>query len=117
MERFGQSFVEYRKGVIDLAPFSLASVTIDMDANRLSNFAQARTALKEKWNAEGKDGRDDWTEADIKKWANDNNLTIHECCDMRTCQFVPREIHQTFHHTGGFCECKIRDGKEAVFDD
>lgn len=117
METFGQTFVEFKNGVVDFGPFSLGTVTIEgMGTKRYDNFIQARKALAAKWNAEMKEGHDGWTEKDVEQWENDNKLTIHECSDMKTCQFVPTEIHEAVHHSGGVYECKIRDGNKERFD-
>lgn len=46
---------------------------------------------------------------DVANWRRNNGFTWHECGDMRTCQKVPTNIHQSFSHLGGVAECKRRD--------
>lgn len=118
MEKFGQTHVDYVRGEVNFDPFSLANVSIEgMSTNRQKNFRLAREALASQWNAERKDGRSDWKPADVKKWARDNGLTIHEHGDTKTCQFVPTEIHESFRHTGGVFECGLWERNGVAFDD
>ena len=87
---------------------------IDMTENRLSNisegivgnFEKADTECAKKWNAEGKDGKTDWTARDVADYRRDHNMTWHECADRKTCQMISRDIHDYFGHSGGVCECK-----------
>lgn len=118
MAEFGQTNVEYRNGVVDFSPFSKGTVRIDnMTSDLGKNYTQAAEALSMQWNSEGKGGKTDWTPQDVKLWVKANHLAFHECSDMKTCQFVPRVIHESFHHPGGRFECRIREGKgEVPFD-
>ena len=72
-----------------------------MTADRPENFKQAYKAAAKKWNTEGRDGRSDWTAKDVKAWAKENNLTVHEKEDLKTCEFVPKDVHAHFNHLGG----------------
>lgn len=118
----GQKEVRYRDGVVDFGPSSLATVQIEgMTKNRLpvgddcGNYKRAYEALAEKWNEERpKADGTRWTAQDIKKWAKSENLSPHECSDMKTVQFVPREIHSYFKHFGGVAECKAREEREGT---
>ncbi len=106
----GLEGIEYKNGVPDFSPCAVESVEIDnMTANKYENFKQCRVKIAEKWNAEGRDGRTDWTPRDVEQWQKDNHFLIHECSDMRTCQMVPEEVHKACTHTGGRMECKLRD--------
>ena len=73
------------------------------------NFSQADIKCAEKWNAENKDGKNDWTPRGVVDRRKDNTCSWHECCDTKTMQLVPREIHSFFTHSGGVAECKARD--------
>lgn len=122
LAEFGQRDVSYRDGVVDFGPCSLEAVQIEgMTKNRMKdgddcgNFKRAYDALAEKWNREKpKDDGSSWTAQEIKVWANAENLTVHECSDMKTVQFVPREIHSFFKHFGGVAECKAREKQEET---
>lgn len=115
LAEFGQKFIEYRNGVADFSPVSRETVTIEgMTADRTQNFRKAVDCVVEKWNSEKRDGGDDWKPSDVKKWKRENNLEFHEDSDMKTCQFVPKEVHQAFRHTGGRLECSIRDDEHEV---
>lgn len=119
LAEFGQKYIEYKNGVVDFSPASKETVTIEgMTADRTQNFRKAVDCIVDKWNAEKSGGRDDWKPSDVKQWKRENNLEFHECSDMKTCQFVAKEIHQAFRHAGGRFECSIRDGvREVSFHD
>ena len=75
------------------------------------NFEKADIACAARWNAEGRDGRHDWTARDVKNFRAGNadglnKYSWHECNDGKTCQLVPVEIHSFFTHLGGVSECK-----------
>lgn len=107
LRKFNVDGIEYRNGIPDFSPVALESVGIkNLTDNRYKNFNQARDAVARKWNAEKREGRTDWTRDDVEKWQDENDLVIHECSDLRTCQFVPRDIHGNYSHTGGVCEYK-----------
>ena len=110
-EAFGTVHVKYVNGIPDFSPYSIEVVEItNMSGERFgtgNNFEQADNALAEQFNKDGKDGRSDWTGADVRDWRRENcsDYTWHECTDRKTCQLVPREINGTFGHFGGVGEC------------
>lgn len=107
LSEYGQDCIEYKDGNPDFENCSEATVKIEnMSSNRASNFRQADTACAEKWNAEAKDDRTDWTSRDVKEWRQDNTYSWHERIDMKTMDLVPREIHEECKHYGGVAECK-----------
>lgn len=117
----GQKDVRYRDGVVNFADCSVESVAIDdMTSDIEGNRSQALRAVADKWNEKGmvQDNGKKWTPNAVRDWASKNRLDFHECSDMRTCQFVPHEIHSYFKHTGGRAECRIREGQQngGVFD-
>lgn len=105
----GVDGIEFKDGIPDFSPLSVETVSIDMTADRPENYARAYTALADKWNAEAKDGRTDWTARDAKDWKVANQLSPHECNDMKTVMFVPMDVHDFVKHWGGVAECKVRD--------
>lgn len=120
MSEFGETSVRYTDGVVDLSPFSKETVLIDkMTPDRAENRANAYKAVANKWNEEAKDGRTDWTQSDVRKWKESENLAFHECSDLKTVQFVPMNIHDACKHIGGRYEAKCRDGlaNGGGFDD
>lgn len=120
MSEFGETCVKYSDGVVDFSPFSMETVHIDkMTPDRAENRANAYKAVANKWNEEAKDGRADWTQSDVRKWKESENLAFHECSDLKTVQFVPMNIHDACKHTGGCYEAKCRDGlaNGGGFDD
>ncbi len=123
LKRFGLKGVDYIRGIPDFSKCALCQAEIAMTMNRYvgpnANFRQADRALVSHFNEVGKDGRTDWKLDDVRQWRKDNKLTWHECSDMKTCQLVPRAIHDPCKHYGGVAECKRRDKVNAgsVFDD
>ena len=122
LKKYGLDGIPYKDGVPDFSKIAAATVEIDnMTEQREGeggNFEQADQALADKWNAEGKDGRTDWTASDVRAWRKENGYTWHERNDMKTMDLVPTKIHQYFGHFGGVGECKIRDGNsEEEFDE
>lgn len=125
LAEYGQDGIRYINGEPDFSKCSEAIVTIgNMTENRddyigadgeikLGNFSQANIKCAEKWNAEAKDGKSDWTARDVEKWKDEHNCTWHECCDTKTMNLVSKDIHNTqdpiFTHSGGVSECKARD--------
>ena len=122
LEKKGENSISYNEnGEPDFHSVSEGTVEIDnMTENRLSyiddngvrhigNYDQADIKMKEKWNAECKDGRNDWTTKDVEKWVSDNNLTRHECLDKKTVEYVDSDLHKECKHYGGCSECKERD--------
>lgn len=125
LSEYGMDGVEYESAEPDFAECCEAQVKIDnMTENRenyidesgnyqFGNFAQADTKCAEFWNATGRDGKDNWTAADVRDWRRENKCSWHECCDTSTMQLVSRDIHGAFKHSGGVAECKVRDGVNA----
>ena len=115
--------IEYHDAVPDFSNCAEESVEIDMTVNRYNNhgnFEKASTACANKWNSEGYQGKTDWTPRDVDNYRAEHNMTWHECPDRKTCQMVPREIHDFFTHTGGVFECKKNIARDTVgggFDD
>ena len=110
-ESLGTVQVKYENGIPDFSPYSIADVDIpNMSSERLgegNNFEQADNALAEQWNKAGKEGRTDWTGAEVRDWRRENygDYTWHECTDRKHMQLIPREINGTFSHFGGVGEC------------
>ena len=131
LNEYGMDGVEYKDGEPDFSKCSEAEVKIDnMTENRENyvdengenqqgNFAQADAKCAEQWNSSKRDGKDDWTAADVRNWRREHQYSWHECCDTSTMQLVPREIHSYFKHSGGVAECKTRDNTNTggKFDD
>ena len=111
MAEYGQDSVKYEKGVVDFSPFSESTVKIDMTDNRTINFKNADEACSKKWNDVLRDGRNDWTASDIKEWRRENNFTWHERSDMKRCDLVSLDIHnsEVFSHTGGIAEFNAKN--------
>lgn len=109
LNKNGVKGIEFKDGVPDFSPLAVETVSIDMTSDRTENYARAYSALAEKWNAECKDGRTDWTARDAKDWKVANHLSPHECNDMKTVMFVPMDVHDFVKHWGGVAECKARD--------
>lgn len=102
LEEHGMRGIEFRNGYPDFSGIAFESVTIpDMTTNKDRNFKQAYEATAEKWNAERREGRDDWKPSEVKAWKKENNLDIHEKEDLKTCEFVPHDVHMQFSHVGG----------------
>ena len=114
LAEYGLKDVRFRDGVVDFSKCCEESATIPNMTSKIgSNRRQALDAVAEKWNEQGKtqDDGSKWTRDAVAGWASKNGLEFHECSDMKTCQFVPAEIHAYFKHFGGRAECKIRDGE------
>lgn len=71
------------------------------EAPVLGNFQQADREAARLWNAQGRDGRRDWTARDVEKYRKENKLTWHERYDNHSMDLIPRCIHRHFTHTGG----------------
>ena len=117
----GMDGIEYKNAEPDFSKCAEATVRIDdMTQNRddyigadgtikQGNFTQADIKCSEKWNAEARDGKSDWTARDVYNWRHENKCSWHERCDTRTMDLVPFEIHSHCKHLGGVSECKVRD--------
>lgn len=110
IQKYGKDGVEYANAIPNFSPFAEAEVQIpnmtdDRDGTD-GNFDQANEVCSQKWNEIQKDGRTDWTPDKVEEWRKENKYSWHECNDMKTCQLVPREIHENCKHLGGVAECK-----------
>lgn len=47
---------------------------------------------------------------DVRLWKDVYLLVWHECCDLKTMQLVPREIHDNIPHQGGIALLKASIG-------
>lgn len=125
----GLEGINYKDGIPDFNPISEAKVTIQrMSQHRLSqmgengerivgNYEKADTECAKAWNLEQRDGKDDWTHQDVKKWREANEYTWHEHNDMKTCSLVPTEVHKVCNHLGGVSEIKNILNQIGGFDD
>lgn len=125
----GLEGINYKDGTPDFNPISEAKVTIQgMSQHRLSqmgengecivgNYEKADTECAKAWNLEQRDGKDDWTHQDVKKWREANEYTWHEHNDMKTCSLVPTEVHKVCSHLGGVSEIKNILNQIGGFDD
>lgn len=125
----GLEGIIYKDGIPDFNPISEAKVTIQgMSQHRLSqmgengerivgNYEKADTECAKAWNLEQRDGKDDWTHQDVKKWREANEYTWHEHNDMKTCSLVPTEVHKVCSHLGGVSEIKNILNQIGGFDD
>ena len=106
----GLDGIEYKNAEPDFSKCSEATVRIDdMTQDRVKNFEQADEKCSEKWNAEAKGGRNDWTDRLVQDWRHKNKYSWHERCDTRTMDLVPYEIHNQCIHSGGVSICRVRD--------
>lgn len=121
LKDFGLDGIEYRNAEPDFEVCCVTSLKIsDMTDDRESNFASADKELAKLWNEEGREGKTDWRQKDIKEYRTKNLLTWHEKCDTETMVLVRREINLYFKHSGGVSECAARDAMgniEGGFDE
>ena len=110
----GKNGVEYRNAIPNFSPHSYCDINIsNMSEDRYSNFKQCDELCAKQWSNENFNNKNDWTARDVKDYRQQNNLTWHECNNMKTCQLIPTEINANFGHLGGVSECKkmsIGDG-------
>ena len=123
LEIFGIDGIVYEDGIPDFSPCAAETVEIDhMGVHRenkggeVGNFQQCDEKCAEKWNAEAKDGKTDWTAADVKNWRASHNYTWHEQNDTKTCDLIPTSVNAYFGHLGGVGECKKRDQTDSMED-
>lgn len=117
LESRGLIGIIYEKCFPKFDSVSVETVEIkSMTDNRPGNFRQADQAVADRWNAEKRDGRSDWTRSDVSDYRHEQKLTWHECEDLKTCQLIPRSVHQAFTHTGGVSEYKYRNGIQGFGD-
>lgn len=121
--------LEYKNACADFSPVTEESVEISNMTNdrygQGGNFEQAYQALADKFNAESKDGKTDWTTRDIKDWTKDlskhngQTLSVHERNDLKTCDFVRSDVHGFFNHSGGVGEynAKMKQNNIGGFDE
>lgn len=125
----GLKGIEYKNGIPDFDPIAEAKVIIQgMSQHRHSligengerivgNYEKADIECAKAWNLEQRDGKDDWTHQDVKKWREANEYTWHEHNDMKTCSLVPTEVHDVCRHLGGVSEIKNILNQIGSFDD
>lgn len=125
----GLEGINYKDGIPDFNPIPEAKVTIQgMSQHRLSqmgengeriigNYEKADIECAKAWNLGQRDGKDDWTYQDVKKWREANEYTWHEHNDMKTCYLVPTEAHDVCRHLGGVSEIKNILNQIGGFDD
>ena len=125
----GVEGINYKDAIPDFGPIAEAKVTIQgMSQHRLSqmgengerivgNYEKADIECAKAWNLEQRDGKEDWTNKDVKKWRVANGYTWHEHNDMKTCYLVPTEVHDVCRHLGGVSEIKNILNQIGGFDD
>lgn len=117
LEKYGLEGIDYKDGIPDFSECSEGTVEIDNMTDKRygpdGNFAQADEKCAEQWNAEKRDGRDDWTARDVKNWREENGYSWHERNDMKTCDLVPTAINDYFGHLGGVSEYKKLNEKNS----
>lgn len=121
--------LEYKDACADFSSVAEETVEINNMTNdrygKGGNFEQAYSALADKFNAEIKDGKTDWTTRDVWDWSKDttkhdgHTLTVHERNDLKTCDFVRSDLHEFFTHSGGVGEynAKIKQFNNGGFDE
>ena len=125
----GLKGIEYKNGIPDFDLIAEAKVIIQgMSQHRHSligengerivgNYEKADIECAKAWNLKQRDGKDDWTHRDVKKWREANEYTWHEHNDMKTCSLVPTEAHDVCRHLGGVSEIKNILNQIGSFDD
>lgn len=101
--------IPYKNAIPDFSKESKAIVEINMTENRAKNFKQADEKCAEQWNKETHDGKNDWTPRDVALWRKGNEHLWHERNDRKTCDLIPKQVHDSCGHLGGVSECKKRD--------
>lgn len=116
LSKYNQTYVSYdRTGEPDFRPFADASVKIsDMSADRQKNFrSMDQKLLKTSWAKE----RGLKSEADVRQYRQEHNLTPHECSDGVTMLLVPEFINRRFTHAGGVSEMGALNGEVNIKED
>lgn len=125
----GLEGVPYKDGIPDFSLIAEAKVIIQgMSQHRFSqidengerivgNYEKADIECAKAWSLEQRDGKDDWTPQDVRKWREANGYTWHEHNDMKTCSLVPTEVHKVCSHLGGVSEIKNILNQIGGFDD
>jgi len=105
--------IEFKNGEPDFSIVSEGSVKIkDFSTERDDNFYQADELLAKKFSQENKNGKSDWTRADVKEYRKNQKLTWHERSDMETMDLVPQEVHGNIPHSGGISKAKKKKKME-----
>lgn len=125
----GVEGINYKDAIPDFGPIAEAKVIIQgMSQHRhsligesgeriIGNYEKADIECAKAWNLEQRDGKDDWTHQDVKKWREANEYTWHEHNDMKMCSLVPTEVHKACSHLGGVSEIKNILNQIGGFDD
>lgn len=120
LDKYEVNNISYKDGIPDFSVCSESTVKIDnMTEMRSENFKQCDDKCAREWNASGRDGRTDWSAAEVKAWRRENDYSWHERNDMKNCDLVPTKVNDYFGHLGGVAECKKRNGNVigGDFDD
>lgn len=108
LKKYNQEGIKYKDCYPVFDSVAEDSVEIDMTDDIVSNYSKADAALADKWKTEQRDNRDDWTARKVAEYRTANKLSWHESQDLKTCQLIPRSIHECFLHDGGRCEYMFR---------
>lgn len=111
MKKYAITFDQF--GNPDFGEHVLSSVKSPIYASRKRTFDGANRKQAELWNAEGKDGRTDWTAQDIKSFRKDNGYLWHEKADLCTLELVPVNLHSKISHPGGHSIAEFLEGLEV----
>ena len=127
LEKSGVSGIEYKNGVPDFSPTSMAELEIQNMRGgrgiagklaRDSNFSKANKNLveqiKQSPELASKYGFTEGqkiTSAGIEDYMKNNKMTWHELNDMKTMQMVPSQVNNQFKHLGGIGEINIRNDR------
>lgn len=107
LDENGIDGIEFKDGEPDFTPVAIGSIEIeDFTINRDDNFYQADQNLAQQWNQENKNGKNDWSISDIRKYRKEEKLTWHERSDMQNMDLVPQEVHGNIPHAGGISKKK-----------
>lgn len=107
LDENGIDGIEFKNGEPDFTPIAKGSVKIEeFTIDRDDNFFQADQNLAQLWSQENKNGKNDWSISDIRKYRKEKKLTWHERSDMQNMDLVPQEVHGNIPHTGGISKKK-----------
>lgn len=107
LNKYGIDGIEFKDGEPDFTPVSKGSVEInDFTTEREDNFFQADQNLAQQWNQENKNGKNDWSISDIRRYRREEKLTWHERSNMKNMDLVPQEVHGNISHSGGISKKK-----------
>jgi len=114
LDEHGIDGIKFNNGEPDFTPILEGTVEIkNFTTQRDDNFRQADEKLAEQWNKEKKDGKNDWTAEDVKKYRKGNKLTWHERSDIKTLDLIPQEIHANIPYSGGISKKKKLEQEES----